>query len=169
MSSDFAVGKIDTTRRVLKCPRDHTTMKEILVGEAYLDECGQCGGRFFDQGEMFAALGLHGDPSYWDRPECTTKLEDADIHCPRCDGHMTLTTIAKEAQKVDIDRCGHCQGIWLDRGEADTIMSIGRNMESVIDAERKAAHDELSKLSDEELSPPSLIARFLALFGGKKK
>jgi Zn-finger nucleic acid-binding protein len=168
MGSSFAVGKIDTTRKTIKCPRDHATMKEIEVGEAHIDECGTCGGRFFDQGEMFAALGMHADPSYWDRPDCLGALADAPIHCPRCDGHMLLQTVLHDKDKVEIDRCGHCNGIWLDKGEADRIMAIGKKMETAIDAELLQARADLAKLSDEDLSPPSLIARFLALFGKKK-
>jgi Zn-finger nucleic acid-binding protein len=139
-------------------------MREIIVGDATLDECGRCGGRFFDQGEMFAALGMHADPSYWDRPECTGSMVEAPIQCPRCDGHMILQTLSYETQKVEIDRCGHCQGIWLDRGEADRIIDIAKRMVPIIEAERAKAQAELAKVSEDEFRPPTLIARFLALF-----
>jgi Zn-finger nucleic acid-binding protein len=165
--AESAVGKIGITRTDLKCPRDHTTMREIRVGEANLDECKQCGGRFFDQGEMFAALGLHADPSYWDRPECAGPFKDADIHCPRCDGHMLLQTIEREKQKVEIDRCGHCEGIWLDRGEAERIVAIGKSMVAVLEAERAKAQKELDSMGEVDFSPPGLIASFLALFRGE--
>ena len=164
---DTALSKIDTKHKVLRCPRDKTLMTEVHRGEAYLDECPQCGGTFFDQGEMFAALGLHADPSYWDRPECQGGMADAPIHCPRCDGHMVLQTV-QQGDKVELDRCGHCQGIWLDRGEAERIMAIGAKMQIHIDAERAKAQADLAKIGDVDFRPPGLIAQFLSLFGKKK-
>jgi Zn-finger nucleic acid-binding protein len=164
--SDSAVGKIDTTRRIIKCPRDKITMREVAVGEATLDECVKCGGRFFDHGEMLAALGTHADPSYWDRPECTGPIADATIHCPRCDGHMVVQTLRYEDHTVDIDRCGHCRGLFLDRDEPDRILAIARRMIPVIEAERHLAQLELAKLKDDDLQPTGFLARLISLFRG---
>jgi len=161
--SKGAVGKVDTTRRDLDCPRDHTRLTERMVEGAFLDECPECRGRFFDHGEMYAALGIHADPSYWDRPEVTGSIEDAPIHCPRCDAHMSLVTLAQDADRVEIDRCGHCKGIWLDHGEAEMVMKIGKSMEPVIAKERAAAQKELDAMGEVDFNP-SLLAQFLALF-----
>jgi Zn-finger nucleic acid-binding protein len=165
---DTALSRMDTKHKVLRCPRDKATMEELVEGSTFLDRCPKCGGTFFDQGEMFGALGMHADPSYWDRPECAGGITDAPIHCPRCDGHMLLQTVQHDSDKVEIDRCGHCQGIWLDKGEAERIMAIGAKMGPVIAAERAKAQAELDKMGDVDFRPPSLIARFLALFGKKK-
>lgn len=159
--------KVDTKHRDLICPRDRADMKILLVGEAYIDECPKCQGRFFDQGEMFAALGLAADPSYWDRPENMGSLADAPIHCPRCDGHMQLQTLVQDGDKVEIDRCQHCHGIWLDHGEADRIMAIGEKSKHHIEKEKAAAQAELAKMGEVDFRPPSLLARFLGLFSGK--
>lgn len=158
--------KVDTKHKTLVCPRDRSDMKEQLRAEAYIDVCPKCGGTFFDHGEMYAALGMNADPSYWDRPETTSSFADAPIHCPRCDGHMQIHALAHGTTKVDIDRCGHCRGIWLDKGEAEKIVAIGQGMAGTIDAERAAAQAELAKMGDVDFSP-GLIARFLAMF--KKK
>ncbi len=160
-------SKVDTTRQELDCPRDHTRMRLVEVEEATLDECPKCGGRFFDHGEMFAALGLHADPSYWDRPEATRSVKEAPIHCARCDGHMDLIELAYESERVEIDRCGHCKSVWLDKGEAETVMRIGQKLKPLIAAEREAAQKELDAMGPVDFNP-GILARFLALFAKKK-
>ncbi len=165
--SDTALGKIDTKHKVLACPRDHSIMEEKQQGDAFIDECHKCGGLFFDQGEMFVSLGMHADTSYWDRPECTGSVTDAPIHCPRCDGHMLATKLAYDGEEVEIDRCGHCLGIWLDAGEGTRILAIGRKMVPVLEAERAKAQAELAKMGEVDFRPPGLITSFLSLFGKK--
>lgn len=43
------------------------------------------------------------------------------MKCPKCG--MDLQTLTKG--KVDIDTCFNCQGVWLDAGELDQIVSQG--------------------------------------------
>ena len=43
------------------------------------------------------------------------------MHCPKCG--MELHTIEKG--KVEVDACFNCQGIWLDAGELERIVSAG--------------------------------------------
>jgi Zn-finger nucleic acid-binding protein len=142
-------------------------MKEIQVEAAHIDECPKCQGRFFDQGEMFAALGATADSSYWDRQETAGQLKEGHLTCPRCEGHMLLQEIRHEKTSVEIDRCNECTGIWLDAGEAEKIMSIGARMADVVKGEQAKAQAELDAMGDVDFRPPSLIFRFLSLF--KKK
>ena len=151
----------------LQCPRDHTLMSTHEAGEAVLDTCGKCGGSFFDSGELFSALGIKADPSYWDRPETGGVVKDSTIHCPNCETVMLAQDVKYETESVEIDRCGKCGGIWLDKGESDTIVKIGEKLQPLLDAEKAKAKEELDKMGDVDFSSPGLIARFLGLF--KKK
>ena len=72
-----------------------------------------------------------------------------------------------ESHHVEIDRCGKCGGIWLDKGESDPIMKIGDKLQPLLDAEKAKAQEELDKMGDVDFGSPGLIARFLGLF--KKK
>jgi len=166
--SKSAVGKMHMTNKVLSCPRDKTIMKEHEVGEATLDVCGKCGGQFFDSGEMFSAFGIKADPSYWDRPETGGAVKDSAIHCPRCEHMMLGQDVKYETEHVEIDRCRDCGGIWLDKGEAETIMKIGEKMEPMLKAEKAKAEEDLAKMGDVDFSSPGLISRFLGLFKKKK-
>ena len=152
--------------KVIDCPRDHSMMKEVRLESAFLDVCEKCGGQFFDTGEMFAAVGIKADPSYWDRPETGGSVKDGGADCPRCHHPMLIQDVKYEGDHVEIDRCGKCGGIWLDKGEIEKIMAIGEKMVPVIQAEKKKAEEELAKM-DANPFAPSLISRFLGMF--KKK
>jgi Zn-finger nucleic acid-binding protein len=160
------VGEQHMKNKILECPRDHSIMAENVMGEAILDICGKCGGQFFDVGELFSAFGINADPSVWDREDTTSAVREGKIACPRCNKMMLLQDVKHEATKVEIDRCTHCRGLWLDKGEVEQIMVIGEKMKPVLDAEKAKAKEELEKMGEVNFSP-GLIASFLAMF--KKK
>src|SRR5687767_14277098 len=147
--------------KVATCPRCKVNMKETHSQGTFLDDCERCGGVFFDQGEMFAALGTTADPSYWDRPETGGVMREGHLSCPRCKTDMLLQDVKHGADHVEIDRCGECGGIFLDKGEAEKILSIGAKMAETIQKERAAAQAELDQMGDVDFSSPGLIARFL--------
>ncbi|MFH0869798.1 MAG: zf-TFIIB domain-containing protein [archaeon] len=45
--------------------------------------------------------------------------KDEIIGCPRCHRHM----VKKSSMGVTIDKCERCDGIWLDGGEIENIIS----------------------------------------------
>ena len=168
MSGARGVKSVNMDNKVLECPRDHATMDEVVVGEAHLDLCGKCGGQFFDTGEMFAAFGVKSDPSYWDRDETGGGVKEGNIACPRCRKHMLLQDVKYEGTHVEIDRCGHCGGVWLDKGEVESLMAIGEKIKPLLDKQKADAQAELDKMGEVDFGGAGLIARFLGLFSKKK-
>jgi len=157
-----------TKHKVLTCPRCRVPMEEFLEGGTFLDRCLKCQGIFFDQGEMFATLGTHADPSYWDRPETGGTAIPGGVPCPRCTAETLLQDVAFGGEKVEIDRCGSCGGIFLDGGESAKIVAIGSKMAEVVAAERGAAQSELDKMGDVDFRSGGLIYRFLSMFKSKR-
>lgn len=150
---------------VLICPRCRVTLKEVHHGESHIDQCGQCGGIFFDQGELFGALGAHADPSYWDRPESAGPARSGGVSCVRCNADTLLQNVANDEHQCEIDRCGACGGVWLDAGEAETLVAVGKSQELAIQAEASAARAELASMGEVDFrAGGGLIAKFLALF-----
>jgi Zn-finger nucleic acid-binding protein len=136
------------------CPRDKTIMRETPMGDAIVDVCGKCLGTFFDSGEMFAAAGIAADPSSWDRPETGGAVKEGHLRCPRCErAVMQAQDVAHEDKNVEIDRCGKCGGIWLDKDELDTIVAIGHALRPIVDAERAKAEAELEAMGAVQLRP----------------
>src|SRR5262249_25644501 len=119
------------------------------VGETTLDICGRCEGTFFDAGEMLSAFGLEADPSTWDRPETGGVTKESTLKCPRCQIVMHAQDVRHNDKHVEVDRCGKCRGVWLDKKEIDTILAIGHALAPVLAAERAKAHAELQKLEND--------------------
>lgn len=52
--------------------------------------------------------------------EDTVALKDLHwMHCPKC-GHELITI---GLHGVEVDRCEHCNGLWLDAGELEQVMA----------------------------------------------
>jgi Zn-finger nucleic acid-binding protein len=152
------------TDTVLLCPRDKGILVKKVVGEATIEVCAKCSGQLFDTGEMFAACGIKADPSYWDRPETGGTVTESALACPSCAVKLLAQQVKYDDRQVEIDRCGRCGRIWLDKGEVDTIMEISDKLQPVLDAEKAKAQAELAAMGDVGFGSPGLIGRFLRLF-----
>lgn len=150
--------------KVLKCPRCHKQMKEHDVNGAMVDECREGHGVFFDRGEMFVAIGSTADASYWDREGVAGPTRRGETHCPRCHGTFHLQDVEHGGEKVEIDRCGTCAGIWLDAGEGEKLMRIGDAMRGALEAEQAAARAELDKMGDVDFNAGGFLYKFMSLF-----
>ena len=169
MSTPQVFGKQHQESELI-CPRCHGSMAVKVVGEAEIDVCPQCEATFFDVGELFAALGTTADPSYWDRNESASAVRDSGIVCPRCKGGLVLQEIKRDGKTVEIDRCNKCSGLFLDKGEAEALKTIGAGAMDDISAERRTAEAALAKMGDPDFSD-GFLNKFLGLFSmiGKKK
>ncbi|MBN2736134.1 MAG: zf-TFIIB domain-containing protein [Spirochaetales bacterium] len=101
-----------------QCPICKTTLSEIDYHKERVDFCPDCGGSFYDKGELDKIIGM------FELYEAIT-LNEAEIDtlpiiekqrevlCPKDQQPMEPLEIAGQI----IDRCPQCQGIWLDKGE----------------------------------------------------
>lgn len=46
------------------------------------------------------------------------------MHCPKC-GH---TLIEIDYKGIAVDKCSHCDGVWLDAGELETISHLEKGV-----------------------------------------
>lgn len=88
-----------------------------------VDICyGGCGGIWFDAAELErvgarAAANLH---TIWQAPVGNVKSAEPR-KCPRCPEQILERKWFSDLQKVEIDQCAHCGGVWLDAGEFTRI------------------------------------------------
>lgn len=107
----------------MKCPACKSPLREKGAGGLILDVCyGGCGGIWFDARELEgisakAATTLH---TIWQVPVSNVKLTDPRM-CPRCPEQILDRKWFSPAEKVEIDQCPKCNGIWLDAGEFSRI------------------------------------------------
>ena len=106
----------------MKCPKCNQALKTRLVDQLEIDECPNCGGAWFDLGELKAVLREADRFSFAAASEATPIFDQLSGRCPRCGGtgHMTrLTSLARP--EIIMDSCAVCYGIWLDGGEVNRL------------------------------------------------
>ncbi len=110
----------------MNCPRCKTVLSVKIVKELQVtlevDQCENCGGTWFDQGEI-RPIDLVVEPVLWEKRNIPTKSSQLlGLHCPKCEEKPLLDKIPHPRDhKVIIDQCSHCSGVWLDKGEIEAI------------------------------------------------
>jgi membrane associated rhomboid family serine protease/Zn-finger nucleic acid-binding protein len=92
-----------------------------------VDHCPRCGGSFFDAGEAARAIGATADPSTWP-PEIFARAPvPSPLACPAGHGPMWSFALAWEGRALEVDACGVCHGLFLDRGEAEVLDDLTKH------------------------------------------
>ena len=115
------------------CPVCENPMVELELDQIEIDHCLHCGGIWLDTGEL--ELLLETDE---DRERLKNFLiEDGSViekkyPCPICNKKMTKVFVGEE-KKILIDRCKKNHGLWLDKGELESVIELSsQNRESKI-------------------------------------
>jgi Zn-finger nucleic acid-binding protein len=107
----------------MNCPACKSPLREKGASGMTLDICyGGCGGIWFDATELErvsaqSATALH---SIWSVPVSNVKRTEPRM-CPRCPDQILARKWFSDSQKVEIDQCPRCGGIWLDAGEFSQV------------------------------------------------
>ncbi|MBW1878780.1 MAG: zf-TFIIB domain-containing protein [Deltaproteobacteria bacterium] len=114
----------------MECPRDGVTLaKEIVEGEVEVDICPACAGVWLEPGELQAIEEAHAEQVERIPPRhdaMTAALEAARGksvplgNCPVCGKTMVREEYGL-ASLVMVDRCEEGHGVWLDKGELESI------------------------------------------------
>lgn len=104
----------------MDCPRCHLPMNTRQIGEIKIDECPQCKGMWFDQGELQAAKDQTDPDLNWLDFEIWKhkdrfRVAAQPLQCPRC--QVEMVAVDYDQTGVEIDCCPQCHGVWLDKGE----------------------------------------------------
>jgi Zn-finger nucleic acid-binding protein len=88
-----------------------------------IDRCLECRGTWLDRGELELLTELAGVEA----GELAEALRRARAvgkgrrRCPRCRRRMEVIEVGRET-RVELDRCPVGHGLWLDRGEVQTVV-----------------------------------------------
>ena len=109
----------------MDCPRCQAPMTVKEIGEVRIDECPQCQGMWFDQGEFQAAKDqVDPDLNWLDfdiwKHQDQFQVSTHPLKCPQ-DG-VPMVALAYHDVGVEIDVCPTCRGVWLDKGEFAKII-----------------------------------------------
>lgn len=155
----------------MKCPVCSNPLTEFNTGDVKIDVCAEgCSGMWLDKSEFERIdnateqfppelLRLRKSPNVLiDRSKARS--------CPKCSGNseqLAMTRVSLNPDtRFEIDKCGKCDGVWLDLGELEHIRAEDK---SVIERKEKLAAYEQAALkgindAKMKLSVKSLLRKF---------
>ncbi len=106
----------------MKCPADQAAMRPIEDKGISLDWCELSDGIWLDAGELTRLAQTNADMPDLPPPakETRKKASNERVTCPRCQQLMEELPY-NEGVTLLVDRCTRCRGLWLERGELQTI------------------------------------------------
>lgn len=108
----------------MNCPRCHTELKQIMLGNIQVDTCDSCEGIWFDGDELTKVLdglgealkdSLAGKSWEGEGRERIEKLGVSDLVCPKCGRGLQKIRYCYSSE-ILVDSCESC-GLWLDDSE----------------------------------------------------
>lgn len=103
----------------MKCPACRVPTYVVEYNQVELDLCPDCGGVWFDRGEL--ELLLSGGAAV---PLADARTTEAGRSCPLCDKTMEKKNIGPGG-RVLVDVCPRDCGLWFDRAEVE---DLGRDL-----------------------------------------
>ena len=114
----------------MNCPKDATLLETHTVHSAQVEECPQCRGLWFAEEELRKAKDAADPDLRWldfdlwsNREELTADWSARQ--CPHC--AVTMMRIAYAGTDITVDYCPEGHGIWLDKGEFESIVTALEN------------------------------------------
>ena len=115
------------------CPVCKNPLVVLELDQIEIDHCFNCGGIWLDAGELELLLETEED-----RTRFKNQLIEADsikeikYSCPICSKKMKKVFVGEE-RKILIDKCKKNHGLWLDKGELESVIELSsKNRDSKI-------------------------------------
>jgi len=109
----------------MECPIDGTTLETHTIHSINIEECAQCRGLWFGEGELRKAKDESEpdlnwlDFDLWSN-QTFFQVDWSSRKCPICGKNMATISYAETGVKVEY--CTEEHGIWLDKGEFQAII-----------------------------------------------
>ena len=108
----------------MRCPNDNAEMYQVEVvshygGPIFVDQCGKCGGIWFDDSNLFRAKQGEAEKIEALNAELLrtpSLIENSTLLCPKDQEAMQRFTDKYFPQDIVLVRCPSCHGIWVNRG-----------------------------------------------------
>jgi Zn-finger nucleic acid-binding protein len=122
----------------MNCPNDNSCLHPVSVRSHYgrpivLEQCGQCGGIWFDESELFRAK--QGEAEKIEALDAETlraptHVSQIVLKCPRDAAELYRFQDRYFPLGIILERCPACNGIWLNRGHFTRFQQARREIES---------------------------------------
>lgn len=111
------------------CPACHAALRTMAMSGEEIDRCPDCGGAFYDQGELERIVGLvrllQGVVLREEEIDTVPTQERSRALCCPADGSPMSP---RDVGGLIMDTCERCGGIWLDSGEITALKLADRNI-----------------------------------------
>mgnify|MGYP001986706570 CR=1 FL=1 len=98
-------------------------MDRVKEPDLVVDRCPECGGTFFDKGELDVLVaevsGMH--LHFFPQPEHQDVHSAITCAKPSCGGETMLKKTISDFSEIIFDYCPKCEGIFLDKGEIQEV------------------------------------------------
>ena len=114
----------------MNCPRCKANLKVETINDIHfsieVDKCENCEGIWFDESELQKLERITELTIFEIRRIPRTKKQLESLFCPKCEDIYENQILMNKAEhpkdnKVVMDYCNNCRGIWLDKGELEAI------------------------------------------------
>jgi Zn-finger nucleic acid-binding protein len=124
----------------MNCPNDNNCLHPVSVRSHYgrpivLEQCGECGGIWFDESELFCAG--KGEAEKIEALDAETlraptHISQTVLKCPRDGATLYRFQDRYFPLGIILERCPVCSGIWLNRGDFTRFQQARREMERTL-------------------------------------
>jgi uncharacterized protein len=120
----------------MSCPDCGKGLAPKAYNEIEINECVNCGGKWFERGQLKSAKDNENENMSWldfdpfGKDAEALSIQSEGKQCPNCSKKMSSLKYSKS--NIIIDKCMHCEGVWLDSGEFPKIIEY---IENVINTE----------------------------------
>jgi len=111
----------------LDCPVCKDEQMIVLeLNEIEIDFCLNCKGIWLDAGELELLIGSSAaTDEFFNSFTIDDQSKEKKLKCPICNRKMEKILIVGD-RKVRIDKCKYDHGIWLDSGELEDVLEMGK-------------------------------------------
>ena len=111
----------------MKCPNCKHELKNVIFKGIELDQCLNCGGMWFDGGELRKTKDQEDEFLTWLDVDLFSNPKQfaggySTMSCPKDNG--SLYEIFYDNADIKVDVCKTCKGVWLDKGEYESIIAF---------------------------------------------
>jgi Zn-finger nucleic acid-binding protein len=107
------------------CPRCNIPLSVEEHGDIHMENCRHCGGRWLSMEDLKAIVEVIALRSESPIARQGVDLTDVrqDAPCPRCGVPMEPFNYAADSGII-LDKCHHCDGLWLDGGDLERVLAV---------------------------------------------
>lgn len=108
----------------MRCPQCTFPLSRLEHREVEIEHCERCRGSFLDAGEASLLFGKDVEPEAWKEAWPTQDLGPTRRRCPKDSEWLRGHRVSFRAERVEVETCDACGGLWVDAQEALKLKSI---------------------------------------------